>query len=231
MNYTVYQVTNQVSDKIYIGVHATSNIDDNYMGSGIHIKRAIDKHGLDNFTKDVLYVFDNKEDAYLKEKEIVTEDFVNRTDTYNLTTGGQGGWLHVDNSGENNPNYGKELWKNVKTSEEILIINAKRASHGEKNGMYGKTHTDDAKERIIQGNKEWLKTDEGKAAKKLQAKNLSKRMKGVPKTEEQKKKMSDAAKARCKNNPVLICPHCQKEGKGNAMKQWHFKNCKTLKIK
>ena len=26
-----------------------------------------------------------------------------------------------------------------------------------------------------------------------------------------------------------ICPHCNKEGRGNAMKQWHFDNCKQKK--
>ena len=26
-----------------------------------------------------------------------------------------------------------------------------------------------------------------------------------------------------------ICPHCNKEGGGNAMKQWHFDNCKHKK--
>lgn len=27
--------------------------------------------------------------------------------------------------------------------------------------------------------------------------------------------------------PVVVCPHCDKQG-GNAMKRWHFGNCKTL---
>jgi hypothetical protein len=26
--------------------------------------------------------------------------------------------------------------------------------------------------------------------------------------------------------PILICPHCGKEGRGGAMTQWHFDNCK-----
>ena len=50
--------------------------------------------------------------------------------------------------------------------------------------------------KIIEANKNWLNTDEGKAVKKKQSEELSKRMKGKPKPEEQKRKMSEAAKAR-----------------------------------
>tara|TARA_R110001592_G_C12603768_1_gene696079 strand:- start:56 stop:490 length:435 start_codon:yes stop_codon:yes gene_type:complete len=28
---------------------------------------------------------------------------------------------------------------------------------------------------------------------------------------------------------IHICPHCNKEGKGTAMKRWHFDNCKHKK--
>lgn len=50
--------------------------------------------------------------------------------------------------------------------------------------------------KIIEANKNWLNTDEGKAVKKKRSEELSKRMKGKPKSEEQKRKMSEAAKAR-----------------------------------
>ena len=40
----------------------------------------------------------------------------------------------------------------------------------------------------------------------------------------------DAASERMKitmaNLPLLICPHCEKEGKGSNMTRWHFDNCK-----
>lgn len=46
----------------------------------------------------------------------------------------------------------------------------------------------------------------------------------------QKRSAEERAKAsqalRGKQQPLAVCPHCQKVG-GNAMKRWHFDNCKT----
>ena len=89
--YTIYKITNNLNNKIYIGVHGTINPNDNYMGSGLHIKRAITKYGKENFKKEILFEFDNKKDVYLMESEIVNVEFVKRQDTYNISIGGKGG--------------------------------------------------------------------------------------------------------------------------------------------
>lgn len=196
MKFTIYKVTNLINNKYYIGMHRTTNPNDGYLGSGIAIKKAIKKYGRENFSKEVLFVFETEKEMQDKEKELVNEDVVNDPMSYNMTQGGKGSWSHIDVSGEKNPNFGKAIWKKGKTQEEIVEVNKKRASPGEANGMYGKTHTDETKQKIIDANKKWLETDEGKAAIKKRAIKFSKRMKGVPKSEEQKRKMSEAAKAR-----------------------------------
>lgn len=91
MKYTIYQITNTINNKIYIGKHQTHNPEDNYFGSGKAIVNAIKKHGKESFTKEVLYIFDNEDEMNNKEKELITEEFVNRSDTYNLGVGGEGG--------------------------------------------------------------------------------------------------------------------------------------------
>jgi len=92
MFYTIYKVTNLLNEKFYIGKHVTNNLDDGYMGSGKLIKQAIKKHGIQNFSKEILFIFDNEEEMNLKERELV----VVNENTYNLCDGGKGGWSYIN---------------------------------------------------------------------------------------------------------------------------------------
>lgn len=93
MKFVIYRITNTINKKYYIGMHQTKNIDDGYMGSGKLLKLAFSKYGIENFSKEILFIFDNKEDMISKEKELITENFCADTMTYNLAPGGQGGSL------------------------------------------------------------------------------------------------------------------------------------------
>lgn len=93
--FTVYQITNKVNGMIYVGVHCTDNINDGYYGSGTNIQKAIELEGKENFIKEILFEFDNKEDMLLKEAEIVNLEFILRKDTYNIQLGG-GVYTSVD---------------------------------------------------------------------------------------------------------------------------------------
>jgi len=91
--YKVYQTTNLVNQKTYIGVHKCSgrcqkNGECQYYGSGTSILRALKKYGRDNFKREILKVFDDKTTALKYEAKVVNEQFVNRPDTYNMTVGG-----------------------------------------------------------------------------------------------------------------------------------------------
>jgi hypothetical protein len=83
-------------------------MDDGYMGSGKILKRAIQKNGLENFQKTILEIFDNQEQMYQREEEIVNEEFLLREDTYNLRRGGSGGFDYINKNGLSN---GKEFLK------------------------------------------------------------------------------------------------------------------------
>lgn len=95
MMYTVYQITNTLNGKTYIGCHKTKNLDDGYMGSGKYLKRSQAKHGLGNFHKEILHVFNTSEDMFAKEEELIAE----LKPEYNLHKGGLGGWDYVNSSG------------------------------------------------------------------------------------------------------------------------------------
>ena len=127
--FIIYKITNIINDKIYIGRHKTSNINDSYMGSGTAIKQAIRKYGKENFIKEVLYIFDRELDAIQAEIEIVGEQFIQRFDTYNQCVGGKGGFDYINRNRDLYPNpmfnekvriKQKETYKRNLTEERIL---------------------------------------------------------------------------------------------------------------
>ena len=75
-------------------MHQTKNLDDGYMGSGKLIKRAIAKYGIENFVKEILFIFDNEEDMKNKEKELV----IIAENSYNLCPGGHGGFGYINSN-------------------------------------------------------------------------------------------------------------------------------------
>ena len=96
MFYYTYKITNLINEKIYIGVHKTKNLGDDYMGSGKVLNRAKDKHGIENFHKEILKFHDTQEEMFAHEAELVTRDFITRNDVYNIKLGGEGGWDFVN---------------------------------------------------------------------------------------------------------------------------------------
>lgn len=94
----IYKITNLINDKIYIGKDTTS--DKNYYGSGVLIKRAIKKYGIENFKKEILEECVSNNELCLKEKYWI--DFFNSNNLkigYNISKGGDGG-----DTLSNNPN-------------------------------------------------------------------------------------------------------------------------------
>lgn len=99
MFFCIYKITNLVNNKVYIGAHKTQDLNDGYFGSGIGLKRALRKHGKENFKKEILELLPTEKQMYEREKELV---FLGEV-SYNMTRGGKGGFSHIDAVGDNNP--------------------------------------------------------------------------------------------------------------------------------
>jgi hypothetical protein len=92
----LYQTTNLVNNKIYIGIHTTDNINDGYLGSSLLLKQDIKLFGVEKFKREILEYFDTIEEALKAERKFVDKDFIKRQDTYNRSTGGRGGWHRLN---------------------------------------------------------------------------------------------------------------------------------------
>jgi dissimilatory sulfite reductase (desulfoviridin) alpha/beta subunit len=68
MFYTIYKITNIINGKIYIGKHQTKDLNDNYMGSGKHLRHSIAKYGIENFTKEIIDSANSLDELNEKEK-------------------------------------------------------------------------------------------------------------------------------------------------------------------
>ena len=101
MYYTLYRITNLIDSKIYIGVHKTNDLNDGYMGSGVYINRDINKHGVENFIKEIIHISPSQEQIFEMEGLTVNQTFVVRKDTYNLKVDGFGGWDYINNANLN----------------------------------------------------------------------------------------------------------------------------------
>jgi len=101
----VYKTTNLINGKTYIGVHATNNLKDKYIGCGVKSNStaiynanrrayktpfidAVVKYGYNKFKREILFIFDTYEEALNMEKLIVNEEFIKDKSNYNISVGG-----------------------------------------------------------------------------------------------------------------------------------------------
>lgn len=97
MFYYVYKITNNLNGKWYIGKRKHHNPkNDSYMGSGKLILLAIKKYGKENFTKEILKVFQNNHEAAEYEASLLTKETIATDMSYNIHEGGYGGFAHIN---------------------------------------------------------------------------------------------------------------------------------------
>jgi hypothetical protein len=103
MKHYVYKITNLKNNKIYIGVRTSpSPKDDEYMGSSKIMENLYKLEGVKNFKKEIIKVFNTRKKAEDFESSLLTEDFCNDPNTYNIQNTG--------NYSEGKHGFRKDLW-------------------------------------------------------------------------------------------------------------------------
>ena len=172
----IYETTNLINGKKYIGQHRAKKFDEKYIGSGKYLWNAIRKYGIEKFKCKIIEKCNSREQ--LNEREIYWIDYYNAVKSknyYNITKGGK---YYNPYEGLNKEDYERACKKLSESSKGKITINNGKIerrinpselqeclnngfmrgqldSHkmvGKRNGMYDKTHSDEVKEKLVKCN-------------------------------------------------------------------------------
>lgn len=225
----IYQWTHLPDSKWYIGVRTKKDChpDDGYICSSKIVKPLIES-SFNDWQRKILHTGTPEEMIKLESSILTKLDAKNNKNSYNLHNGDG----------------------NFTTAGMIM---PKEWVDKISKGNSGKVRNEEARENYRRANQ--LKAQDPNYLGKLRkpkpeghGAKVSLALKGVPKTEDHKKAMSEvrkgkstgpcskkrkeAIKAALKGKhtlPLVTCPHCELEGRSN-MQRWHFDNCKERKI-
>lgn len=171
----IYKTTCLVTEKYYLGMHSTDNMDDGYLGSGKRLKYSISKYGRDNHVREVVEMLPTREALVEREAELVDVDRLKDPGCMNILKGGAA--------------CDEETMKKVSESHV---------------GMKGKRHTEESKQKMSEARKgkknpklsESLKGRpiSAETRKKMSEKQKARQDLKQPKSEETKQKISVALK-------------------------------------
>lgn len=187
----IYKTTNLINGKCYIG-KSEKEFNENYLGSGVLLQKAIKKYGKSNFKVEKIKDCKTIEDLNENEKFYVD---VYKNNSYNLAEGGTGGWTTKHFSEKDLIKYKK----NLSNSQRGRIVNdntRQKISMSNKGKFFGdkKTISDKIKEMWKDPNSIYNSTE--------YRENLSRAGKNRVWSEETKNKISNSRKGG--DNPAAI---------------------------
>lgn len=205
--YYIYEIKNTLNDKYYIG--QSSKCDERnlkeYFGSGLYIKRAINKYGKENFIKTVLIQGMYKKSEIDKlEKFYIKKYREEGKALYNIADGGQGGDLGPEvnklHKGDLNSSKRPEVRKKMSESRK-----------GKPCPWLAHPRSEEEKRKISEGTK--------KAMQKVDMKEVAKRTnRNTEAVKEGRKKVSETLKKFYKDHPERkIIMGERRKGKNNPM--------------
>ena len=160
----IYKTTCIITNRFYIGMHSTDNLEDGYTGSGKRLKNSINYHGLKNHICEILEFLPNRKALAIREKELVNEELLKDDQCMNLKVGGIGGLGFISEEQQRNRSLAggratSDKFKNdlefYQKHVELSRLKFKKL-HSEGKIKYdtftGKTHSEESKRKIGESN-------------------------------------------------------------------------------
>jgi hypothetical protein len=157
----LYKTTCLITNRYYIGMHSTSNLEDGYMGSGLRLRRSIRKYGVENHTKEILEFFENRVLLIEAEKKAITPEMLTDKNCINLMSGGEGGFISEEQQKHRSSCAGKAFVEKLNNDFEFRTKYKESHSKGLKNAYANgvrekkyfydwnnKQHTEETKNKI-----------------------------------------------------------------------------------
>lgn len=114
----IYKTTCIITKRYYIGMHSTSKLEDNYIGSGTRLWKSIKKHGRESHIKEIIEYLPNRELLKAREKELITEELLKDPNCMNIQKGGDGGFCSDAHSLKCSTAGGKSFSEKMKNDPE-----------------------------------------------------------------------------------------------------------------
>jgi group I intron endonuclease len=197
----VYCIENKLDGKKYVGItkgeiqrrfkqHKTITKTKNTSNKS-HIHNAMNLYGIDNFIVYELDSAETKEELFEKEKEWIKK-LDSKNNGYNETDGGEGtfGWKPTKEQRKHNSEKMKKYYLNNPDSKKHLsILNKEKWNNLTEEEQNKKRNQFSEARKLTTGpkGKTWTLSDEAK-------KNISAAKKGVPKSAEERKRLSETRK-------------------------------------
>lgn len=152
----IYKTTCLVTNKYYIGMHSTSNLEDGYMGSGKKIRASIRKHGKENHKREILEFFASKELLIEGEKKAITSEMLSDKMCMNLMSGGTGWNVYHNKAFVDKLKNDSNFRENYTTKMSIVNKISYQQFESRKNFMCnwnGRNHSDKTKQKMSEKKK------------------------------------------------------------------------------
>lgn len=211
----IYQIKNNINNKIYVG-QTTRHLKQRFAehkrskSDCKHLKRAMDKYGVDNFYIEIITVCHTQECANILEDYFI-KHFNSIENGYNIREGGSRG------------KFTAETRKRMSLARKGIVFSPEHKRKLSEAGK-GKTfqHTDEAKRKISLSQIGRTSPNKGKTLSEEQRGKISKAKSGIKFSEEHKENLSKSLMGRKLNEETKRKMSASKIGKTHKDNKFNF---------